>query len=104
MTTTWSSLFSNKEKKMSNFLVAYDIVESKRRVKVAKLVYGYALGGQKSALEVPVDAAEVEVLTHDLSEKIDWETDKVNIIKVDKDVVLLGVATHLKYDDGVVLL
>ena len=41
---------------MENFLVAYDIFDKKRLPKVKKVVYSYALGGQKSALEAPLDA------------------------------------------------
>ena len=89
---------------MSNFLVAYDIVESKRRVKAAKLVYGYALGGQKSALEVPADSTDIESIVVGLREVIDLETDRVNIIKVDEEAILLGTASQIEYDDGMILL
>ena len=37
---------------MENFLVAYDIFDKKRLPKVKKVVYSYALGGQKSALKL----------------------------------------------------
>jgi len=89
---------------MSNFLVAYDIVESKRRVHVAKLVYGYALGGQKSALEVPVTSAEIKVIADELIAEIDSDTDKINIIKVADEAILLGIATQIEYDEGMILL
>ncbi len=89
---------------MSNFLVAYDIVESKRRVKVAKLVYGYALGGQKSALEISVSLTEVKEIATMLSEKIDEETDRVNIIAVAENAILLSTATQLHYEEGMIIL
>jgi len=37
---------------MKSYLVAYDILSDKRAFKVRKLVYSYALSGQKSALEL----------------------------------------------------
>ena len=89
---------------MSHFLIAYDVVESKRRVQVAKLVYSYALGGQKSALEVPVDQDDLEEIVSEIKEKIDIDTDKVNIIKVDAAAILLGTASQVEYEDGMVLL
>ena len=89
---------------MSHILVAYDIVESKRRVQVAKLVYGYALGGQKSALEVPVTLSEVKEIVIALKEKIDEETDRVNIIGVEEEAILLGKATQLAYEEGMIIL
>ena len=89
---------------MSNFLVAYDIVKSKRRVRVAKLVYGYALGGQKSALELPVTLCEIKQIADELKEEIDNDTDKVNIIKVEEEAILLGIATQIEYEEGMILL
>ena len=89
---------------MSNFLVAYDIVQSKRRVRVAKLVYGYALGGQKSALEVPVTLSEIKEIADELIDEIDIDTDKVNIIKVADEAILLGTATQIQYEEGMILL
>lgn len=88
---------------MTHFLVAYDVVESKRRVQVAKLVYGYALGGQKSALELPVTLSEVKQIAIELKEKIDEDTDRVNIIQVSSRAILLGTASQLEYDDGMVI-
>lgn len=87
---------------MSLFLVAYDIVQSKRRAKVAKLVYSYALGGQKSALEVPICKDKVKELKKAIKMNIDQSTDKVNIIKVEEMPILLGTAMHVEYDDGMV--
>lgn len=89
---------------MPHFLVAYDIVKSSRRVKVAKLVYSYALGGQKSALEVPVSSGEAQGLAREIEARIDTKTDKVNLIRVEDKAILLGCASQLKYDDGMILL
>ena len=88
---------------MTHFLVAYDVVESKRRVQVAKLVYGYALGGQKSALELPVSLNEVKQIAVELREKIDEDTDRVNIVQVSDRAILLGTASQLEYDEGMVI-
>lgn len=88
---------------MANFLIAYDVVESKRRVKVAKVVYSYALGGQKSALEIPVTLKEVNEIADDLLEKIDEDTDRVNIIPVEEKAILLGMASQVIYDEGMII-
>lgn len=89
---------------MTHYLVAYDVVESKRRVKIAKYVYGYALGGQKSALEIPVALSEVKEIAKELEMKIDVDTDKVNIVQVAPKAILLGTASQVVYDDGMLLL
>jgi CRISPR-associated protein Cas2 len=89
---------------MAHFLVAYDVVQSKRRVRVAKLVYSYALGGQKSALEVPTSSQEARELAEEIVKRIDEKTDRVNLIRVEEDAILLGRATQIEYNDGVILL
>jgi len=89
---------------MTHYLIAYDVVESKRRVQVAKLVYGYALGGQKSALEVPVTLSEAKQIASELEVIIDTEVDKVNIVKVSPKAILLGTASQIIYDEGMMLL
>ncbi len=89
---------------MPHFLVAYDIVKSSRRTKVAKLVYSYALGGQKSALEVPVSSIEARVLAREIASRIDSETDKANLIRVESEAILLGCASQLNYDDEMIIL
>ena len=89
---------------MPHFLVAYDIVKSSKRTRVAKLVYGYALGGQKSALEVPVSNTEAKVLAREIESRIDRETDRVNLIRVESEAILLGCASQLKYDEEMIIL
>jgi CRISPR-associated protein Cas2 len=89
---------------MHHYLVAYDVVESKRRVRVAKLVYGYALGGQKSALEVPASRSEMRMLAEEIKKKIDVKTDRVHLIRVESDAILLGVAKQIDYEEGAIIL
>ena len=60
---------------MSEYIVSYDIISAKRRSKVAKVVYGYALGGQKSVLEVPVSIGEAHALAQELDGLIDPKID-----------------------------
>ncbi|MEA3522728.1 MAG: CRISPR-associated endonuclease Cas2 [Campylobacterota bacterium] len=88
---------------MQNFIIAYDIFDKKRLPKVKKIAYSYALGGQKSAVEAPLDAKLMKALVRELKEIIEDE-DKVNIIKV-SDPILLGKATQISYENsGVIIL
>jgi len=87
---------------MKDFLVIYDVFDPKRLREVKKIVYAYAMGGQKSAREVPLDASKLKSLVKELLGVISDE-DKVNIIRVSKPI-LLGKATRIEYiDNGVVI-
>ncbi len=89
---------------MYHYLVAYDVSKPSRRRKIAKSVYAHALGGQKSALEAPLSDREADRLAQELFIKLDARTDKVNIIRVDPKAILLGRATQLNYNDGVIFI
>ena len=89
---------------MHNFLIAYDIFDPKRLRKVKNIVYSYSLGGQKSAIEAPLDKLSLKMLITELSSEIEKE-DKVNIIKVIGQPILLGKASHISYEkNGVIML
>ncbi len=82
--------------------MAYDITSDKRLAKVRKLIYSYALGGQKSALEVPLDKKSLKELVEKLKPLI-HNNDKVNIIQVEEDALLFGRADMIEYDKGVII-
>lgn len=85
-----------------NYIIAYDILNIKRASKVRKLVYSYAIGGQKSALEVPLDRADmIEFLG--LLEPLLGDIDRVNIIEVEEEPMLFGRADVLVYDEGMII-
>jgi len=89
---------------MYNYLVAYDIFDKKTLPKVKKIVYSYALGGQKSALEVPLNKNLAKELIRDVK-KIMKNKDKLNIIKVIGNPILLGKAQHIAYENnGIIIL
>ena len=87
---------------MKQYIVAYDILNDRRAVKVRKLVYSYALGGQKSALEVPMNKRDLKELLARLEPLLSDE-DRVNIIEVDEKPMLFGRADMLAYDKGVII-
>ncbi len=87
---------------MKNYLIAYDVFKPKRLYKVKKIAYSYAFGGQKSAVEAPLDKISMSMLISELKSTIKPE-DKVNIIKI-VDTILIGKAKTLEYDNGVVIL
>lgn len=89
---------------MYDFLVAYDVFDKKRLPKVKRVVYSYALGGQKSALEVPLNKNLTKELITEL-DRIMKKEDKLNIIKVIGEPILLGKSQHIAYkNNGVIIL
>jgi len=89
---------------MYDFLVAYDVFDKKRLPKIKKIVYSYALGGQKSALEVPLNKNLTKELIVEI-ERVIKKKDKLNIIKVMGEPILLGKAQHIPYKHhGVIIL
>ena len=87
---------------MHNYIIAYDIFNAKRLVQVRKCVYGYALEGQKSAIEAPLDKALMRELVSELLAIVE-EEDKVNIIRVSHPI-LLGKARSVVYENSGVII
>ena len=88
---------------MRDFLICYDIAQPKRLKKVAKYLYGYALGGQKSALEVPTDAKEVKKIATKLEGLIKPKVDRVLIVEIVGEPMVLGRGNFVKYEEGVIV-
>ncbi|QCT93641.1 CRISPR-associated endonuclease Cas2 [Caminibacter mediatlanticus TB-2] len=85
------------------YLIAYDIVDNKRRRKIQKLVYSYAFGGQKSALECLINKKEAIEIAKKLSKIIDLEKDRCHIIKVEKFIYLRS-AKEITFKNGDIIL
>jgi len=88
---------------MQNFIIAYDIFDKKRLAKVRKVAYSFALGGQKSALEAPLDKKLMKDLINSLTPIIS-KKDKVNIIKVLNEPIILGKASNIIYKKGLIII
>jgi CRISPR-associated protein Cas2 len=86
----------------NNYIIAYDIGDEKRLHKVAKIVYSYALGGQKSALEAPLSKNELLEMI-DKVQIVMKKEDKLNIIPFEGEPALFGKAKFIKYHDGVIV-
>ena len=88
---------------MQNYLICYDIFDKKRLYKVRKIVYAYALGGQKSALEAPLSKKELKELIAKLLKVIKPE-DKINIIPFNNEPLCFGKADFIKFNKGLILI
>ena len=86
-----------------NYLICYDIADKKRLTKVRKIAYSYALGGQKSAVEAPLDEKMLKELVARL-EKVLHDNDKVNIIAFEGEPLCFGKADFITFEKGVLIL
>lgn len=89
---------------MNQFLIAYDIFDTKRLPKVKKIAYSFSLGGQRSALEAPLSQSYLKILVSQLLDLIK-DNDKINIISFHGAPILLGKSQHVNYENkGVIIL
>ncbi len=61
------------------YVIAYDIVEDRRRTRVMKLLKGYGFHAQKSVFECYLSAEQLRRLTQRLQKEINEEVDNIRI-------------------------
>ncbi len=88
---------------MKLYIIAYDIADKKRLYRVRKVAYSFAFGGQRSAVESYLNEKMVVSLQRRLFRQIDIKQDRVNIIEVEKEAILLGKAKQLPFDKGSII-
>jgi CRISPR-associated endonuclease Cas2 len=88
---------------MFGFIIAYDILDKKRLAKIRKIVQQFSLGGQKSCYEAKLDKSSLNALIRLIEENIQ-ENDKVNIINIQEDAILLGKAYQTKFENGGIII
>ena len=87
----------------AHYVIAYDVMDNKRRRKCAKTAYSYAFGGQKSALESVLERRDIAVISDELLDSIDPREDRVNVVRVMPRAILMGRAKQIEFDDGVIV-
>jgi hypothetical protein len=70
---------------------------------VQKYLYSLALGGQKSALIVPLNAKELSSVRLRL-ENLCRKADVVNIIEVNEKPICFGKNDYIKFEDGAIVI
>lgn len=84
------------------FFIAYDILNPKRAYKIRKLVYSYAIGGQKSALDIPLKPRELNSLIGELNPLM-HKKDSINILEVESSPITFGKSNKIDYEEGVII-
>ncbi len=85
-------------------LVCYDIVENRRRARVARQLIGYLARVQKSVFEGPLAEDRLEPLRRMLLEEMDPVTDTVRIYHLCGRCIpateVLGTGTYLEVEES----
>jgi len=89
---------------MHHYLLCYDIADPKRLYRVRKHSYPLALGGQKSALEIPASKNEIKRVLGTISDEMKLCEDRVNIIEVEEHPIILGKDMDITYEDGAIII
>ncbi len=89
---------------IKNYLLCYDIADQKRLYQVRKHSYPLAFGGQKSALQTPLSKNEAKKVLKQLSKLIKPTQDKINLIEVYDNPIILGKNIDIKYEYGAIII
>ena len=85
------------------YLICYDVVEDRRRNKVAHLLEGYGMRVQKSVFECMLTRAQQEMLQRKLNSYIEADEDQVRFYPLSahtrRKVAILGLQPHRQIDD-----
>lgn len=87
------------------YLVCYDVVNDRRRNKVAHLLEGYGLRVQKSVFECVLSDAQREMVCRKLEKYLKPEEDQVRFYPMSghtrRKVMILGMQPERQVDDDV---
>ena len=88
-------------------VVCYDIVDDKKRQRLAKLMKGYGERVQKSVFECRLDDGKYLKMKQEIEKLIDWEDDSVRYYNLcrgcAKNVAISGCGVVREEDDVIVV-
>lgn len=85
-------------------LVIYDIVDNKRRLKLAKYLQGYGTRVQKSAFEAMISAKKYEKLIRELPGYIKKNEDSLRVYKITGKSQMISWGVEEDWEDEEVIL
>lgn len=86
------------------YLICYDIVNDRRRTKVAQLLCGYGLRVQKSVFECDLEERQLAWLEQALLKQVNLAEDQIRVYPLSKPcrqkVKVLGLQPSYRVDDA----
>lgn len=98
----FSNIIEDPKKRL--VLIIYDIIDTKRRNKMVKLLESYGMRVQKSAFETLLKKEEFEKIVRDI-QKIITEEDDVRLYKLNSsnEVVFFGIDKTMYEEDLIII-
>jgi len=83
------------------YVIAYDIVDNKKRNKVANFIKNYGIRVQKSVFECHIPSDTLQNLINKLEKMIDLENDSILVYCMCKDCFAnrTGIGTYISNDE-----
>jgi CRISPR-associated protein Cas2 len=86
------------------YLICYDVVNDRRRNKIAHLLEGYGLRVQKSVFECVLNESQYEMVNKKLNRFLKQEEDQVRFYPMSghtrRKVIILGMQPEREVDDA----
>jgi len=99
----WKALRPEAGQKMGCWVAFYDIADPKRLNRVHRLMSSEAVAIQKSVFLVSMSPDEVTIFTRQIYELIDISEDRVDFIRLPRNVKAISLGKRLE-DEGILLL
>ena len=93
----------SREEKIYTILVIYDIIDNKRRNRMAKFLEGYGVRIQKSAFEVKLTKKRCDVMVKRAEKIIDAETDSLKMYLFPNKTNMYSYGTETDYLQNVII-
>ena len=100
----FSTVEENTQEKKAYVLIIYDIVDTAKRVRLAKFLQGYGFRVQKSAFEALISFSLYNKLLREIGVYVD-EEDSIRIYKIvgQGQVTILGKNEKVQNDDCIII-
>ncbi len=96
--------FISREEKIYTVLIIYDIVDNKRRNRMAKLLEGYGVRVQKSAFEARLTKKRYAAMLSCAEKIIDAETDSLRTYLLPNKTNVHSCGTEVIYPQNVIII
>ena len=93
----------SRDEKVYTILIIYDIIDNKRRNRMAKFLEGYGVRVQKSAFEAQLTKKQCDIMLRRAEKIIDAETDSLRTYLLPNKTNIHSWGTEINYPQNVII-